>query len=363
MKVLPARHPRSLLIIKTSSLGDVAHTLPAVHAIRELWPETLMSWLVNRELCPLVQALAPIDAVIPFDRESFRRQRIFTAAPWRALWRLRSSFELAIDFQGLFRSALLARFLGARTVIGFSESREGRALYSYTHRTRRKEHPTLRNLELVKALGARNLRSHIDPPRALIAGAAQRLASIACQPDLILAPGARWTSKTLPESSWLALAAELKDRKLRPLILGAKDDAPLADALAEKAAGWSLAAQTSLPELAAIVGSAPLVLGGDSGIVQLAATLGRPCLGIYGPTQWRRTYPLSPGSRVLLRAALSCMGCRHRQCPLPQHHCMTEIPPETIADLVLAMLRGSEDTQRPTIQPAFGVKLSENRLE
>ncbi len=147
--------PAKILIIKPSSLGDIIHTLPAVAAIRDASPDSEITWVINPEWAPLLRGNRDIDHVHIFPRGEFRG----LGAPGR-LWpwiretrQLRP--EVALDFQGLLRSALIAKISGAKTILGMSDAREGsRLFYHQIARVNRQEHAVDRYLKLSETFGA-----------------------------------------------------------------------------------------------------------------------------------------------------------------------------------------------------------------
>ena len=117
--------PSSVLVVKPSSLGDIVHTLPAVHYLKVTFPEAKISWIANTEWVPLLEENADLKTVIPFPRREFRGPvGIFKFVRWcRGLSGLKP--DLVLDFQGLFRSAWISRSAKGKSVFGLSDSREG----------------------------------------------------------------------------------------------------------------------------------------------------------------------------------------------------------------------------------------------
>ena len=147
--------PSKILIIKPSSLGDVVHTLPAVAAIRDANSDAEITWVINPEWAPLLRGNRDIDHVHLFPRGEFRG----FGAPARLLPWIRETRQLrpdvALDFQGLFRSALIARISGAKAILGMSDAREGsRLFYTQVARVDRQEHAVDRYFKLAESFGA-----------------------------------------------------------------------------------------------------------------------------------------------------------------------------------------------------------------
>lgn len=329
-----------ILLIRGSSLGDIAHALPAALSLRRQLPAARLSWLVHRPYVPLLRALAPVDALLPFEREALRPGKVWPLRR-RLLGFLRAlrgaRYHIVIDIQGLARTALFAAISGAPIRIGRAEARETTLLY--TRRQRRaspRPHPIVGACALLGALGLDPAPPRERPRLRGVAAARAALARQGHRPGAIaLAPGARWPSKVWPEGSWSALARELAPRPIQ--VFGGAEEAASAAAIAEAGGGRSFAGATDLLGLALALEEAALVIAGDSGPLHLAAVLGRPVVGIYGPTEWRRTYPYGRHA-LAIRQGLSCLACRERRCPLPHHPCMRELIPEAIAALARAAL-------------------------
>ncbi len=143
------------MIIKPSSLGDVVHTLPAVALLRDAHPHAEISWVINREFAPLLRGNSDVNHVQVFPRREFRglgaTGNLFRW--WRTTKLLRP--DLALDFQGLLRSALIARISGARKIYGMSDGREGsRWFYHRVARVDRHAHAVERYIKLAECAGA-----------------------------------------------------------------------------------------------------------------------------------------------------------------------------------------------------------------
>src|ERR1051325_1242576 len=147
---------RSILIIKPSSLGDIAHTLPAVASIRDAYPQADITWVINPEFAPLLRGNPAVDHVHLFPRSDFSGLGApRSLVPWAKTTRkLRP--DLALDFQGLLRSALIAKISGAKQIYGLSDSREGaRFFYHRIAKVNRHEHAVQRYLKLAELAGAK----------------------------------------------------------------------------------------------------------------------------------------------------------------------------------------------------------------
>ena len=141
----------SILIIKPSSLGDVVHTLPAVAAIRAANPHAEITWLINPEWATLLRGNPDVDHVHIFPRGDFRGLGAPASLfPWlRQTRKLRP--DIAVDFQGLLRSAIIGKISGAPQFFGLSDAREGsRFFYHQIARVERRSHAVERYLKLAE---------------------------------------------------------------------------------------------------------------------------------------------------------------------------------------------------------------------
>lgn len=338
---MTARPGRRVLILRSSSLGDIAHVVPAVAALREDDPSRHIGWLVNTPLAGFVRDLAPVDRIHRFDREALRgrpsgrglRSLLALVLELRA-----ERYDTVLDFQALLRTDILGLLSGAPRRLGPGEGREGSLFKTRRVRTwPRARHPAERAAALVGALGVvvpEPLRIATTPA---MRAAALALGDIGAAPGVVLAPGARWPSKVWPRRHWLELGRLIGSAARPVTVVGTADERALADELAAAAGGRSLAGETDAAALAGLLDHAALVVGSDSGALQLAAMLGRPTLALFGPTRLSWTWPRGPGARVLHRR-LDCLGCRARRCPRTGHPCMNELEPALVADAVLTSL-------------------------
>lgn len=253
-----------LLVIRLSALGDVIHTIPAVVALRERHE---IGWVVEAPYCELVEVVAGVRA-IPVSLKRWSARNILDAR--RAV----RGFDAAIDFQGLVKSALLARASGARERIGFAREfiREKPAAWLMNRRVTidSRKHVVEWNLQLAGVDRA----PAVDFTK-FATNDSRRTTNI------VLLPGAGRKEKQWPH--FPELAARLGGVALAAWGPGEEELA--------KATGARLAPPTNLRELAQLLREAALVIGGDTGPLHLAAALGTPVVGLYGPTNPARNGP------------------------------------------------------------------------
>lgn len=283
---------QSALVIKPSSLGDIVHTLPAVHALKQARPYLRIRWVANSEWTPLLEGAPFLDSVIAFPRKSFRGPlAMIRAARW-ALSELPPVFkpEIVLDFQGLFRSGVLARASGSRPVIGLSDSREGsRFFHDRILPVDPAAHAVDRYLSVPRAFGiqvdADSLRFPLAPG-CLPAGWPQR-------DDLIVVhPWSRGAGKSLSPEALQALCDALAPR---PVVL-----VGMTDEKSRPQGGHIIdfSHRTHLAELVACLRSARWVVSVDSGPMHIAAAVNDRTLGIHTWSDPRKVGPYNPRAWV-----------------------------------------------------------------
>ena len=290
--------PREILVLKPSSLGDVVHTLPAVARLKTHWPAAQLRWLINPEWAPLLAGNPQVDEAIIFPRHEFRGPRgLLRSLAWVQALRRRVRPDLTLDFQGLLRSALIAkacRRAGGR-IVGLSDAREGACFfYDETADVRGKLHAVDRYLALVAVLG-------IDPVLPLewpLPQGSPPTGFDPREPCILFHPFSRGAGKSLTPAEVAEFCRALAPRRI---VLAGRSDAvftPLphtADFLN----------RTTLLELLWLLRRARFVVSVDSGPMHLAAALGAPLLAIHKWSDPRKVGPYHPEAWVWKDGALS----------------------------------------------------------
>jgi heptosyltransferase-1 len=313
---------RRLLIVRLSSMGDVIHTLPAAAALRRALPEARIGWVIEERwselLCARGSALdAPVSERKPLvDRVHCVRTKQWRRSPLApATWAdLRNSlgelrkerYDAAIDFQGALRSAVIARWSGAREIAGFAVPRETPARWFYRRRVPTgAAHVIEQNLALAAAITGR-----AESPEAMVPR--DPAAELWCdryfeetKPKqlVLLNPGAGWGAKQWPADRYGAAARELAREGCTPVVNYGPGEEDLAQAVVKGSDGAAQPVRCSLGELIALARRASLFVGGDTGPLHLAAALGVPVVAIFGPTDPARNGPLGTRSIVLRSTA------------------------------------------------------------
>lgn len=267
----PPPVPRNVLVIKPSSLGDVVHTLPAVHALKAARPDAEITWLVNTEWAPLLAENADLARVVEFPRRQFRGLAgLMTLPRWLAgLSRLQP--DLALDFQGLARSASLAKAARARRIHGLSDAREGAGFF-YHRRVPidPAEHSVERYLRLVTDLGIAAER----PLKFPLPAGTRPPGFTSTEPYLLLHPFSRGEGKSMPHEAVFALCEAVTPMQV---VLVGGSAAPFS---APRNCADFLN-RTSLAELIFLIRHAHFTVSVDSGPMHIAAALTDRLLGIH----------------------------------------------------------------------------------
>jgi heptosyltransferase I len=293
----------SFLLVRLGSLGDLVHTLPAVAALRDTFPNARIDWVVERKWALLLELVTGINSIIALDRS--------IAGHLACIRRLRSErHDCAIDFQGLYKSAVLAWLSGARSRIGSDRgaAREPGAARFYTERVPLTgRHIAETNLSLALRAGAERpsvMRFPLRVPDDEIVRLRARLTGEGVQDYVVVSPGGGWGAKCWPPERYGELCSELARRHgLRAVVNIGPGEESLAPGLLRAAGNAKPIVLTpSLRELAAILEQARIVVAGDSGPLHLAAALGTHVVALFGPTDPARNGPL-PRGRVLRNAS------------------------------------------------------------
>ena len=208
--------PGNILIIKPSALGDIVHTLPVMSSLRTSFPQAKLTWLVRKEFAPLLECVEGLDKILLFDRKGMAKW-FFHPKAFRCLCDFRkqlreSKFDLVLDFQGLFRSAVFAKMTGCANRIGMRDSREFARLF-YTHRVDRPDNPIHfldYYFEILKKIGVQRClpASVLTAPAAAEDSIRQKLETLRLAPKKFLAliPSSAHSSKCWPTERFAKVA-------------------------------------------------------------------------------------------------------------------------------------------------------------
>jgi heptosyltransferase I len=351
-----------ILLIKPSALGDVVHTIPLLVKLRARYPRARIDWLITPENAEIVCYHPALSNVVLFARRDFSKR----GRRWRALLAFldllkqirRAKYDLVIDMHGQVRSAVFAIVSGARVRIGFDRpikreltvsaehdlrnlpshgwrgAREG-SWIAYTHRI---PIPTLdvhaidRYLWVVPLLDLDD-----DPPDLTIHLSSETVRNVerlleehgvpASKPLVVLVPGTIWETKHWTIEGFAGVARQFLGDGFAVALAGTKRDQQRCRQIAAAAPGTSdLSGKTTPAELAALIRRAEVAVTNDSGSMHVAASLGKPMVSVFGPTNPVHIGPYQRPESVV-RVDLPCSPCNYRrlsQCPF-DHACMKQV--------------------------------------
>lgn len=320
-----------ILIVKLGSIGDIVHTLPALAALRQGFPEAEISWVVERNLSEILRDNPLLDRLIEVDTKALRRGLMSgetLRAPRQQLRRLRASaFDVALDFQGLLKSASIARLSGARRVFGYSRAglREPASSIFLSKRISvpKQVHVIRKGLLLVEgALGitvpndAEQFSFPINVSDADEA-AAREAANTASDNFAILNPGGGWPTKLWSADRFGKLADALwSSYGLTSLVTYGPGEESLAEAVRQSSeTGKARPVDLSLKSFYSLAKKARVYVGGDTGPTHLAVAAGAPIVGLFGPTEWWRNGSPRADDVCVERTDIDCrVDCHRRSC-------------------------------------------------
>jgi lipopolysaccharide heptosyltransferase I len=328
---------KRILLVRLGALGDIVHAIPVAAALRRAFPAARIDWLVSAKHRDILDLVPVIDRrLVINDRPSGSPRSKTDDLPGEAdrgtsllgaIRELRkANYDVALDLQGLIKSALLARASGAPRVIGFSTSyaRERLARPFYTdvydpgrggiYDPRETRHVVDINLGLLTTLGISSGPAEF-PIEPVDSAVARQVSDRTHGRFALLNPGAAWPNKRWPPARLAEVAIALRDRHgLTSVVLWGPGEEALAQAVVDAANGAAvLSPATTIRDLVALTRGAALMVSGDTGPTHIASAVGTPIVGIYGPTRPARNGPMSPHDVTVSRDAV-CQ-CHHlRQC-------------------------------------------------
>jgi heptosyltransferase-1 len=305
------------LVVRLSSIGDVVHTLPALVALRTAGWE--VGWLVEPPAAELLEGHPLLTHTLRIPRASAVRLR----SARQTVQALRDqAYDVVLDFQGLWKSALWSRFTNAPRIVGFSRPWRREAASSFLIHEQFDlpdglVHVIDKNLALLRSLSIEAVGKREFPLPAAGARAERieaALAEMRLGPFVVLNPGGGWVSKLWPADRFGALARALRDCGLGVIVTWGPGEERLAERVVAASAG---AAQrcfpTSLLDYVELARRACVVVAADTGPLHLACAVGTPVVALFGPTDPARNGPFSAQDIVVRRTPL-CAPCYKRRC-------------------------------------------------
>ena len=322
-----------ILIIRLSSLGDILHVIPAFSALRAKFPDSKIHWLAAKKSEFLVRSIRGIDAIHVLDTDSLARAP-FSRSAWSRVWNVirqlrEQHFDIAIDFQGLLKTAFIGLLSGTKTRIGFAKEivRE-RPSHWFYHRTLGKPakpvHIVEQNRMLAALAGAVPVAAHMelsvseDDSRFIDS----LLSDAQIENFVVLNPGGGWRTKCWPPDRYGTLARRIRrELGVSVIVTTGPGEEPLYRRIVESCGEpVPLHFPVTFLQLVPLYKRASLFIGGDTGPFHLACALGTPVVGVFGPTSPVRNGPWRNDDEVL-QHVMPCSDCYGRTCPT-QNECM-----------------------------------------
>jgi len=327
------------IVVRFSSLGDVVLTLPVARSLKEAFPAAEIVYLTKTAYRPLLEGQPGIDSVVTLEEAGPGLEAL------RRSCRNLGHFDLALDLHRTLRSRSCLRAFDAGRRLSYRKDALMRRLWAAGWMRGRMEgvqpHVIDRYLEPLRRFGitpAHTVPELVVPPERLSAVRDLLVAAGVRDPDrvAVVVPGARWPNKQWSPVSFAAVAAGLRDAEaLEPVIAGDASDREAGEAVRAliPRGALLLAGRTGLPELAALLKLARVVIANDSGPAHLAAAVGSPVVALFGPTH--EAFGFAPrGERVrVISRALACRPCTVHgglRCPLKRRACLDDIAPADV---------------------------------
>ena len=339
---------RNILIIKPSALGDIVHTLPVLGPLKRKYPQAKITWLVRKEFASLIENHDGIDSLIIFDRKLIAKSW-YSLTAMKELLRLlktlkKGSFDLVIDFQGLFRTAFFAKTTGCKRIIGMSNAREFANIF-YTDKIT----PPNDSNHIVdyyfKILNALDIKiDKIQYGLKVSSQAQQYVDGLLAEKNveknnyIVFLPGSAQAIKCWPAENFAKLAEALSAQtNLKIIAAGTASEKQQIENIVRQSSTpiINLAGQTNVAQLAALLGGARIVIGNDTGPGHIAFAMGVPTIFIFGPSNPQRVAPYKSPESII---AIDPDGRGNDYKSLAYEHRIEAIPVELVLKKALQKL-------------------------
>ena len=336
---------KNILVVKLSAIGDVIHALPVSYAIKETFPGSKLTWVVEPPAYDLLKINPCIDKIILFQKKEFKTFSGFMERFFPFKKEIQSeSYDAVLDLQGLFKSAAIAFFANSNIKLGICNMRElsnkisKPVIGEHSH-----GHIVERYLDTARAIGCRVDKVvfplEIPPEEIKNAVAIMKTAGLdENNPYAIFAVGANWSNKRWRTDFFAEIGNWLDSMKIIPVIIGGGvlDEQRAAEIISQmEIPPINLVGKTNLIQLAYIIKKARLIIGGDTGPVHLAAGLGVKTLMLMGPTDANRNGPYGQIENAI-EVDRDCKGCWKRACP-KNEDCLEKISVQLVQEKILSM--------------------------
>lgn len=346
----------NILIVRLSALGDVIHTLIAAEHLKRHFPGCTITWVIEEHTADLIKFYPAIDRVIITRQKHWYKDlhdiKFYHVAReiQQFLRELRQDhYDLIIDFQGLFKSGILAFFARGNRKIGYMNAREGSTMF-YSEKAPSPDfhdHAIKRHMALLNYLGIHESSISLSFPfnkedeenveRLFCNEQVDRKKALVC-----FHPSALWETKRWAKEKVAKLCDLLQQESCcQVLLVGSEEDKTYLDHICSfvNQEVKNLSGKTSLRELACLISKSDLMVSMDSGPMHLSSAVGTPVIALFGPTAPWRTGPFGKDDHVV-RKELPCSPCfKRKKCPEGHHRCMQYITVEDVFETCRACLK------------------------
>lgn len=330
----PVSSPPRILIVKLSSFGDILHALSLVDVLRSGFPDATIDWVVRVDLAHLVAGHPGLNSVQSLTRKGWREGIALGR-------RLREQqYDIVFDIQGLFYSGWLSWLTRAPRRIGFNNNREGNRLFLTDASTIGDDRAPMA-VKILRTAERVGLLNNKVTAQTWLADAGRDTVRKLLPDDFSmktavgLVVGASTPVKTLSPNRWATLADALHGAGCQPVLIGGKQERPLAETILSDSPCIDLVGKTPLSVLPAVIAQCRVVIGGDTGATHLAAALGVPVVGLYGASDPARSgADWGPGPSVILDGGDPNSVRNFRHAP---EGIIDRIPEERILEAVVQM--------------------------
>jgi heptosyltransferase I len=339
----------NILIVKLSAIGDVIHTLPSLAALRRLYPDAHITWVIEGAAAELIKNHPYLDEVLISRRKKWIKD-IRSLQFGLAIKEIKSfiktlrqrHYDLAIDFHGLFKSSMIVFLSRSTRKLGYDSLQELSGLFLNEKIPEdMKKHAVDRYLDFPRYLGAKidNAEFVLPPDKEAQAKVKILMDKYHLEDKKFIAvnPIALWETKLWSNEKFAELARLINDNLQMKVVITGSDRETL-DKITSSANKEiiNLGGQTSIPELACLYKKARIVISTDSGPMHLTAAVGTPVIALFGPTDPARTGPYGSG-HTIIRTELACSPCFLKKCSTKK--CMEDITPRQVFAVVEKLIK------------------------
>ncbi len=334
----------NILIVKLSAIGDVIHTLPSLAALRRLYPQAHITWVVEEAAADLILNHPHLDEVLVSRRKAWIKD--VKSGRFRKVWReigqfirklRKRPYDLVIDFHGLFKSSIIVFLSGGKRKLGYDSLQELSGLFLNEKIPEDMDkHAVDRYFDFPRYLGAKKERVEFILPQSADAENKVKLLlsshGLGENNYIAINPIAYWDTKLWDNEKFAKLADLIQEQLKKKVVFTGSESKSIEEITSKmKSTGINLGEKTSLMELACLLKKALMVITTDSGPMHLACAVGTPVVALFGPTDPKRTGPYGEGHMVI-RDNLSCSPCFLKKCKTTQ--CMKNITTEQVYSVV-----------------------------